>query len=115
MPVAVVGRESKVFPYFSADSRPAVAEATGFLLDAGHAEVLYLGAAIHLPSAYARLRGFEDAFRARGMSLNPNYVLADHGGICRNPRQALRDFIESGQRFTALVAASDFTALGAIK
>ncbi|MFF7370511.1 LacI family DNA-binding transcriptional regulator [Streptomyces tricolor] len=83
------------------------------VLTQGHRRVLFLGGPPGHTTAQGRVRGYLDAHRARGLEPDPELLL--HGDFTRDcgyrlMRRALAERLE----FTAVVAATDLVAAGAL-
>ncbi|TWD82903.1 LacI family transcriptional regulator [Kribbella amoyensis] len=93
------------------DNTGGAAAITDHLLNAGHTRILYLGGPTALSTTTARLRGFEQALRARGHELDPALVRTGAFGRQFGYEQTLRA-IDEGLDFTAIFAANDIVAAG---
>ncbi|MGW5650524.1 LacI family DNA-binding transcriptional regulator [Streptomyces humi] len=95
------------------DNRGGAFQAVSHLLASGHRRILFLGGESDLSSAEERRSGYLDALRAHGA--DPVEELDTEGAYTRasgyaRTRDALRERVE----FTAVFAATDMLALGAI-
>ncbi|MDQ2079077.1 LacI family DNA-binding transcriptional regulator [Xanthobacteraceae bacterium Astr-EGSB] len=61
-------------PWFGIDEEAALREATGHLLGQGHRRIAYVGGSLDLSTGRGRLRGFEQAFEAAGLSV-PHHLV----------------------------------------
>ncbi|WP_416978322.1 LacI family DNA-binding transcriptional regulator [Streptomyces sp. T028] len=83
------------------------------VLAQGHRRVLFLGGKPDHTTALGRERGYTEAHRARGVEVDPALVL--HGDFTRDTGHRLvRQALEQGLDFTAVVAATDMVAAGAL-
>ncbi|MFF3848176.1 LacI family DNA-binding transcriptional regulator [Streptomyces sp. NPDC002328] len=95
------------------DNRGSAYQAASHLLTSGHRRVLFLGGEAGLSSADQRRAGYRDALRALGvehageLDITGTYTRAS--GYVRT-----RDALRAGLEFTAVFAASDMVALGAL-
>lgn len=99
----------------STDNRKAARRATLHLLALGHRQIAHLGfASLDYQAALARWQGYQDALLEYGVAPQPRLVV--HGDFsAASGYQAMRDFLETGQRPTALFAGNDIMAFGAMR
>ncbi|GGS60485.1 LacI family transcriptional regulator [Streptomyces griseoviridis] len=96
------------------DNRGGAFQATSHLLASGHRSVLFLGGEVGLNSPDERRAGYLDALRAHGVALRAE-ALDTQGPYTRVSGYArTRDALRNGVEFTAVFAASDMVALGAL-
>jgi LacI family transcriptional regulator len=85
------------------------------LAEHGHERIGYLGAPPLLTSGSERLDGFHEAMVASGFAVSRDHVvLGDEAWSVQSGRQATAKLLALAARPTALVAASDTLAVGAI-
>ena len=85
----------------------------GHLLSAGHRRVLVLPGPADLTTAQVRLAGARRAFESHGVPLDPGLVR--HGPYnYEHGVSAVRDAIDGGVAFTAVLAGTDVVAAGAV-
>ncbi|WP_327318593.1 LacI family DNA-binding transcriptional regulator [Streptomyces sp. NBC_01235] len=83
------------------------------VLAQGHRRVLFLGGKPDHTTAVGRESGYTEAHRARGIEVDPALVL--HGDFTRDSgHRLLRRALDQGLNFTAVVAATDMVAIGAL-
>ncbi|NUO46074.1 MAG: LacI family DNA-binding transcriptional regulator [Streptomyces sp.] len=83
------------------------------VLAQGHRRVLFLGGKPDHTTAQGRERGYLAAHRARGLDADPELVL--HGDFTRDSgHRLMRQALDRGLEFTAVVAATDMVAAGAL-
>ncbi|WP_460070679.1 LacI family DNA-binding transcriptional regulator [Streptomyces sp. YKOK-I1] len=83
------------------------------VLTQGHRRVLFLGGKPDHTTALGRERGYRQAHRARGVEVDPALIL--HGDFTRDTGyRLLRRALERRLDFTAVVAATDMVAAGAL-
>ncbi|ANP50294.1 LacI family transcriptional regulator [Streptomyces griseochromogenes] len=83
------------------------------VLAQGHRRVLFLGGEPDHSTAQGRERGYLAAHRARGLEPDPELLL--HGDFTRDcGHRLMRGALEQGLEFTAVVAATDVVAAGAL-
>ncbi|MCX4904464.1 LacI family DNA-binding transcriptional regulator [Streptomyces sp. NBC_00878] len=87
---------------------------TTHLLTSGHQRVAYLGRVPGLSTSGQRLSGFRRAHELLGLAPDPDLIL--DGTFSRSHGyQGARELLASGARFTALFAATDMVAAGALQ
>ncbi|SDT05916.1 LacI family DNA-binding transcriptional regulator [Actinoplanes derwentensis] len=87
---------------------------TGHLLAAGHRRIAFLGQVPGLVTSSQRVAGFHKAHRAMGVDPDPGLIVpGDHSRVFGH--RATRRLLDSGARFTAVVAATDVVAAGALQ
>lgn len=95
------------------DNRGGAFQAVSHLLASGHRRVLFLGGETGLSSGDERRAGYRDALLAHGVDhvgeLDTEGTYTRASGHART-----RDALRGGLEFTALFAASDMVALGAL-
>ncbi|MEH0547784.1 LacI family DNA-binding transcriptional regulator [Streptomyces sp. B21-105] len=83
------------------------------VLTQGHQRVLFLGGKPNHATALGRECGYTQAHRARGIEVDPALIL--HGDFTRDSgHRLLRAALKQQLRFTAVVAATDMVAIGAL-
>ncbi|MQY38598.1 HTH-type transcriptional repressor CytR [Streptomyces sp. RB17] len=83
------------------------------VLGQGHRRVLFLGGKPDHTTAQGRERGYVGAHRSRGLEPDPDLLL--HGDFTRDSgHRLMRRALERGLDFTAVVAATDMVAAGAL-
>lgn len=85
---------------------------TDQLLSAGHTKILYLGGPTRLSTTLARVRGFERAHAARGLTVDPQLISTGAFGRTWGYRH-LHAAFDAGVHFTAVFCANDIVAAGA--
>ncbi|MEF2070277.1 LacI family DNA-binding transcriptional regulator [Consotaella aegiceratis] len=107
------GSDETTFPSISADSYQGGCLAMRHLIELGHRRIGFITGAHRLASARERLRAYRDTLAAHGLPIDPTLIvegdyLQKSGFDAANRLLALRD------RPTAIFAANDISALGAI-
>ncbi len=97
------------------DNLKGARDATRHLLDLGHRQIAFIGEATErYPELQLRYQGHLQALEQAGIPSNPDLqVDADNREIAGY--QAVRHLLESNRPFTAVFAASDLMAIGAMK
>ena len=96
------------------DSFAGVRQATSHLLRLGHRRIAYIGGPDSLSVARERLRGYRQALRDFNVRPDPSLIVAGDfrvDGGCA----AVRRLLARRRAFTAVVAANDLTAIGAME
>ncbi|MEU5027704.1 LacI family DNA-binding transcriptional regulator [Streptomyces milbemycinicus] len=84
-----------------------------YVLAQGHRRILFLGGKPENTAAQGRERGYVAAHRARG--LDPDPALRRSGDFTRDSgHRLMRQALDAGLEFTAVVAATDMVAAGAL-
>jgi LacI family transcriptional regulator len=97
-------------------NREGVALLVDHLVGHGHQRIAYLGAPPRLTSGVERLEGFHAAMAAAGRAVEPELVaLGDEAWSVESAREATQRLLAQTPRPTAVVAAGDTLAMGAIK
>jgi LacI family transcriptional regulator len=85
------------------------------LVDLGHRRIAYLGGRVAAECSQARLAGFRSALEACGVALPEEYVHSTEDFLYENGLEGAPQLLTLAQRPTAIFAASDELALGAIE
>ena len=96
------------------DDVAAAREAVSFLIGLGHTRIGMLAGQQNTPPQQQREKGYRDALKAHSIGLDPSIVL---GGEFRedDAHQAMCELLELDDPPTAVFAASDLMAIGAIR
>jgi len=114
-PIVCLDRDvdSPSVPLVQVDNRLGAQTATEHLLALGHRRIAHVTGAAHLRISEERLAGYELALAGVGIPRDPRFVakgdFTEMGGYA-----ATRSLLESGVAFTALFAANDLSAIGAM-
>jgi LacI family repressor for deo operon, udp, cdd, tsx, nupC, and nupG len=116
-PVAVVGARVPGWASVRIDDVEASRQAVRYLLDLGHRRIAMLGGSLEEVLDFAapldRLTGFRRELEAAGAPVDPAWeVTSDF--TARGGQAATRLLLETGPRPTAIFAASDEMAIGAV-
>jgi DNA-binding LacI/PurR family transcriptional regulator len=101
-------------PAIYPDHRTGALLGTRHLLDHGHRQVAFLGGAVSYPFGSDTLEGYRAAVGARGMASNPAFIRCTEISIDAAMRAA-RSLLELSPAPTALFAATDAMAFGALR
>ncbi|MCC5840971.1 MAG: substrate-binding domain-containing protein [Opitutales bacterium] len=114
LPIICVYREVEGISCVLCESEGIVKEITLDLLSSGHRRIVHLRGREGLQSSNERLRGFLAAHQEAGIDLDP--MLIQPGDFNHfDGYTATLALIEKGFEFSAIVAANDLSALGAMK
>jgi DNA-binding LacI/PurR family transcriptional regulator len=122
-PLVLVDRYLKGIPASAVytNNKKAAQQLTEYLLDQGHEHIAFISPpAENTSSLEERSQGFMAAFSARGLSLNPNYLVTSllstlPGSFNQEKVQAdanlVRDFLSQNPQITAVIACEYNVAL----
>jgi len=114
LPVVMIGRHPARFPSVRIDNVEAAALATRHLVALGHRRIVHLaGPAVSL-TASDRLKGYRRALEAAAIPVEPALII-EVGFTPLRAGAAVRAAFETGRRPTAILAANDQVAIGAIR
>ena len=91
--------------------------AARYLLDKGHRRIAFVSPLLteHTGVMQERYRGFRDALREEGVTLEPEHCVATESVLFEQGVAAGRQIAASGQRFTAVAAMADVLAFGVME
>ncbi|MDR7420044.1 MAG: LacI family DNA-binding transcriptional regulator [Armatimonadota bacterium] len=96
------------------DNRRGTREATEHLLRLGHRKIAFIGGPTTLPDAAERRTGYEEALAAAGIPVAPA-LIRDGGFRAEGGAAAVGALLDQRVPFTAIVAANDLMAIGAME
>lgn len=111
-PFVLVGVHPEAF-WVAPDDEGGAYQATRHLLELGHRDILHITGHLHHQAGRERLQGYRRALLQAGLPFRPELVL-DGKFQALAAYRALRGAWEAGLRFTAVFAASDEMAQGAL-
>ncbi|HZW04495.1 MAG TPA: LacI family DNA-binding transcriptional regulator, partial [Anaerolineaceae bacterium] len=107
------GPPGSAFPYVEVDSRTGMQRLVAHLVSLGHRRIAYIGAPERFGFQAERLAGYREGLAAAGLPPRPDYVaggdLTQAGG-----RRAALHLLALPEPPTAILGATDLTAIGAI-
>jgi len=113
LPVVVIGND----PYevaqasVSVDNKLGAYQSMKMLLDRGHRDIVHFSGPLNYRDARDRLKGIEQALAEFGLGLNDIYIR--HGTFLdKFGYEAVTDLVQTGRKFTAIVAGDDDIAAG---
>ena len=116
MPVVLIDQyvDGVKLDYVCSDNELATAMLTEYLVRLGHRRICYLGGQTHWWTAQLRLAGFRAAMATSGVDIDPELeVVADFSG--ERAYDHVTRLMTHPNRPTAIVAASNLMALGALQ
>lgn len=113
VPFAMVGRSLERQSWVDVDNHGGLAAAVKHLLNLGHKNIAFLGGAHTGQASIQRLEGYRSTIQNAGLELKKNLLwdgdFTELGGY-----RAVRRALQAGLEFSAIAAASDEMAIGAI-
>jgi LacI family transcriptional regulator len=101
------------FPYVDVDGTKGLDEATQYLIDLGHQRIAYISAPLDLMFANYRLAGYQRALERNGLPVQEEWIAIGRLNQEDGYRQGLK-LLALEPPPTAIIAANDLMALGAI-
>lgn len=114
LPLVLVNRriEKSQHPSVTVDDRAGVALAVEHLVGLGHERIAHIAGPPAASTGQRRRRGFLDAMKAAKLDVDKRLVVATKAFTESEGARACAELLDSGARFTAIVAANDLVALG---
>ncbi len=100
--------------YVKSNYTDGVREATEYLLALGHTRIAFINGPQADPVSTERLLGCQQALARAGIAFNPK-LLRYAGWNIDEAHLAAREFLSEQRDFTAIIAASDMTAIGVLR
>lgn len=115
-PVVLVNRytDSKSLPYVGGDDRQAITLCVDHLAELGHEKILHLAGPTDTSTGRDRAGAFRQAMRSRRLPVGAAGVRACSAMTILAGHTTMQRILATNQSFTAIVAANDLIALGAI-
>ena len=114
VPLVLVDHALPGIPSVVGDNVGGAKLATAHLLEHGHREVAFVAETLTDPSFRARFEGYQLALKERGLRVRKDFVV--EGGRRSDSDRVAMEKLLGGKRLpTAIFAANDFMAVGAIK
>lgn len=116
LPVVVVDRDAELpnADIVLYDNAGGSYEATRYMIDLGHEQIACIAGPADASSAAERVKGFRRAMEEARLPIADNAVV-DSDFHFVGGRQATARLLDTGERFTALVAGNDLMAAGAMR
>jgi LacI family transcriptional regulator len=99
-------------PWITPDDTAGIELAVRHLADLGHRRILHLAGPHTTSTGVVRLRAFQNAVRDHGLDEDPALVAACDLWVEDEGARVLREVLDAGTEFTAVVAGNDLIALG---
>lgn len=118
IPVVLVATESKEFqvPFIKVNDFEATITAVNYLIDQGHTEIGMLSGAPEDPIAgKPRIEGYKEALKKAGLEVDLQKIKSHESFGYEDGKETLKSLINQSPEVTAVFAASDEMAAGAIK
>jgi DNA-binding LacI/PurR family transcriptional regulator/signal transduction histidine kinase len=114
IPMVSIGIKLKNIPSIIIDNKSGLKNLVDHLIEVhGYKKFLYVGGPINSIESKERLQAFKDSLNEHGIKIEKEYLT--NGNYFLQPTYFLvRDFLNKGERFDAIVTASDNMAIGAI-
>ena len=106
--------QSDTFDVFNFDNYGGMYAVTQHLLDLGHRRIAFIKGTEEAHDAQTRLQGYRDAIKDCGGELNPAFELGGDFSALKGYEAAL-SILQDDPRPTAIVAANDESAQGALR
>lgn len=116
VPIILLSSISEEFsvPYVKVDDEKAAYDATSFLIKKGHQKIAMIGGSkLDQLAGLPRYRGYEKALRERGLQVDERLMVEGDFSF-HSGKSAMKKLLQFKDSFTAIFAASDDMALGAI-
>jgi serine phosphatase RsbU (regulator of sigma subunit)/DNA-binding LacI/PurR family transcriptional regulator len=114
-PTVTVGHVVPGVPVVMADNAAGMRDAVVHVVGAhGRRRVVFLRGPVENQEAQLRFKAYRDALRDFGLPYDPALVLVGNFEM-DTARRAMREFMERGSDFDAVVGANDFSTLGALE
>ena len=110
----VCRKENDIYPVLWGDNIIGGSIATNHLLQLGHREIAHLSGSDNSFDSIDRKTGFLKSFERAGLPVNPNLIV-DGGLSLEGGFEATNRLLNKGLRFSAIFAANDLSAFGAIQ
>lgn len=117
VPVVLISTESYQYPlpYVKVDDKHAAFTATDYLVKMGHSKIgMISGNKDDVIAGQPRIEGFKQALAQRGLAIKDENIIHSNGFSFNDGLTGLPKLLEQSPDLTAVFAASDALALGAI-
>ncbi|MCK9223380.1 MAG: LacI family transcriptional regulator [Limnochordia bacterium] len=96
------------------DDEQAAYDATQYLIAVGHKRIAHISGSLCMATGQARLRGYVEAMKSAGLPVEEELVKCGHFTMAQGA-EAMQEFIVQSEPPTAVFAANDVMAFGALK
>jgi LacI family transcriptional regulator len=116
VPVVLVSTASShELPFVRVNDYEAAFQATEYLIKKGHKQIGMIGGSLEDPIAgVPRMEGFQEAIQKHNLSFTENHLITNEGYRFKDGKESLPLLIEKFPGMTAVFAASDEMAIGAM-
>jgi LacI family transcriptional regulator len=113
-PVVFLDREVDLEPICSvtSDNEEGAYQATTYLLNLGHRDIVFISGLPHLSTSVTRLAGYRKGIAEFGLDLREDLILYGDTSLESGYRET-RKLLESNKKFSAIFASNDMMAFGA--
>jgi LacI family transcriptional regulator len=114
LPVVLMNRTAQGYPFssVSVDNEQGERVAVDHLVSLGHTKIGHIAGPQDISTGVARLRGFLDAVRAHGLSVDDSQIVQSNGYSIDEGLRCGRELLAANAGLTAIVAANDMLAVG---
>ena len=114
LPLVLMNRTAQDYPFssVSVDNEQGVRAAVAHLVSLGHTRIGHIAGPQDISTGAARLRGYQEAMRAHGLTVGPGDIVYASGYTVEEGLRCGRELLESAGGLTALFAANDMLAVG---
>jgi LacI family transcriptional regulator len=109
-----VGRDAPRVSNIRIDYQQGIRQAVQHVAALRHTRISFVSGPLHLPSALARKRAFEESMAEIGLSVDPE-ILVEQDHTMDGGKRALRKLIALRDRPTAVLCSNDMTAIGVMR
>jgi DNA-binding LacI/PurR family transcriptional regulator len=97
------------------DAYSAIVASVEYLVSLGHKKILYMNAEPELFISRMRLKGYKDALKKHGLSLNKDFIIKADGFTYADGYNFLKKLQDLKDKPTAILAYNDMLAIGLLK
>ena len=114
MPMVLINRrlQNNDIPSVTPDDAAGAAMAVKHLADLGHRRIAHIAGPQDTSTGLVRLRGYRDALRDHGLDEDGDLIRTCGYWTEAEGARALRELLDSGAGFTAVLAGNDLLAMG---
>jgi LacI family transcriptional regulator len=114
LPLVLMNRTAQDYPFssVSVDNEQGVRAAVAHLVSLGHTRIGHIAGPQDISTGTARLRGYQEAMRAHGLTVGQGDVIYSSGYTVEEGLRCGRELLQSDSDLTALFAANDMLAVG---
>jgi LacI family transcriptional regulator len=99
-------------PSVTPDDAAGAAMAVAHLTDLGHTRIAHIAGPQDTSSGVARLRAYREALAGHGIAVDPSLIVTCSAWTETEGARGLRELLDSGADFTAVLGGNDMIALG---